>query len=349
MPKIKIGLLLQQEGAVGLWAPSGVACAKLAVHEINSAGGLLGQETEAVIVDLGNTPRSAVEAAKHAIEIEQVDAIVGMFPSYSRAIVSDAIDQRVPYIYTPQFEGHEYDPTVVTTGETTAELLAPSFAWLSERKRAQRYFLCGSDYVWPRVSFAEARRLIYSHGGRVMGEKLMTIGNHDYEPLLEAIRRSHSDVVVSYFLGAEAIHFNRAFAEAGLGRKMLRFSTAIEETILYGLDESATENLYVASAYFSTLRSRNNGAFLERYHTFYGGSPPPVNGFGESCYEGVQCVASLIQAAGTVHAGAVRHELGRTLQLRTARGNDSTPLAGGRQPIHMARVDGYDFTVLTSD
>ena len=348
MPPFRIALLLEREGACGLWAPSGVACTKLAVHELNMAGGVLGRETEAVIVDLGATPQSAVEAANFAIEVERVDAIVGMFPSYSRALVSAAIDRRVPYIYTPQYEGYESDQTVVTTGETTAELLAPSLAWLSEHKRAQRYFLCGSDYMWPRMSFAEARQSIRANGGRVTGEELLAIGNHDYDRLIDAIKRSHSDVVVSYFLGAEAIHFNRAFAQAGLAGKILRFSTAIEETIVYGLDENATEELYVSSAYFASLRSRNNGAFLERYHTTFGETPPPVNGFGESCYEGVHCLACLVEEAGIARTPDIRRAIGRTVQSRTARGNHASPVVGTRQPVHLARVEGYEFNVVTT-
>ncbi|PTW61364.1 amino acid/amide ABC transporter substrate-binding protein (HAAT family) [Breoghania corrubedonensis] len=348
MPPFKIALLLEQEGACGLWAPSGVACTRLAVHELNHAGGVLGRETEAVIVNLGSGARQAVEATNFAIEVEQVDAIVGMFPSYARALVSEVIDRRVPYIYTPQFEGYEADQSVVTTGETTAELLAPALAWLSEYKRARRHFLCGSDYIWPRMSFAEARHAIRDNGGTVTGEYLMSIGDRDYGRLLNAIRQSHSDMVVSYFLGEEAIHFNRAFAEAGLAGKMLRFSTAIEETIVYGLGEDATENLYVSSAYFSSLRSRNNGAFLERYHTTFGETPPPVNGFGESCYEGVHCLASLVEEAGVAQASEIRRAIGRTVQQRTARGNHVSPVVGARQQVHLARVDGYDFTVVTS-
>jgi len=108
---------------------------------------------------------------------------------------------------------------------------------------------------------------------------------------------------VSWLLGHEAVVFNRAFAAAGLASRILRFSTAIDETILYAIGETCTENLYVASAYFSSLRSRNNDAFLERYHSCFGDSPPPANGFGESLYEGVHCLAGLVAAASAVHHG----------------------------------------------
>ena len=65
---------------------------------------------------------------------------------------------------------------------------------------------------------------------------------------------------------------------------------------------SETENLYAASSYFASIRSRNNGAFLERYHTAFGDNPPPANAFGESCYEGIYSLAALIEEAGSLDA-----------------------------------------------
>jgi ABC-type branched-subunit amino acid transport system substrate-binding protein len=347
MVAVRIGLLIAQEGAAGLWAPSAEACAKLAILEINMAGGLFGKEVELLPINIGTSMASAAEAATMAVDVEHVSAIVGMFPSYARRPIARAIGDRVPFIYTPQFEGLSNESGVVTTGETSRELLGPAIRWLVEKKRGQRFFLCGSDYVWPRVSFATAKEFIRDAGGIVTGEVFTPLESHDFIDLLSTIRATNSDVVLPYFLGSDAIHFNRAFGETGMASKILRFSSAIDETILCGLNENATENLFVASAYFSTMRSHNNGAFLERYHNVYGESPPPANGFGQSCYEGIHCLASLAEAAHTMRPGEVHRAIGRTVQRRTARGNDRMPIAGGSHPIHVARVDGYNFTVLS--
>lgn len=348
MATIRIGLLAAQEGAAGLWAPSAIACANLAVSEINASGGIFGDEVELLPFNIGSTTRSAAEAAKLAVDIEGVNAIVGMFPSYARQPVASAIAERIPFIYTPQFEGLQNEPGVVTTGETSRELIAPAIQWLADKKNGRRFFLCGSDYIWPRSSFNIAKEMIRSVGGVVTGEVFLPLEHHDFDELLAAIRNTSSDVVLPYFLGSDSIHFNRAFSEAGMASRILRFSSAIDETILYGLDENATENLFVSSAYFATMKSHNNGAFLERYHNFYGDNPPPANGFGQSCYEGIYCLASLAEAAHTLRTGEVQGVVGRTCQRRTARGNDKMPLAGGRHPIHVARVDGFEFTVLTN-
>lgn len=236
---IKLGLLIPRSGVSGIWAPSAVACAQLATAELNEAGGVLGHHVALVPLDAGTTALSTAEAASDAVREQGIDAIVGMFASFCRRPVSQAINGRVPFIYTPQFEGFETDATVVTTGETSRELLAPALRLLSEGNRDRRYFLCGNDYMWPRASVAVAHAMIQEIGrGVVTGEMFLPLGSRDYDEILSRIAATRSDVVMPFFLGADAIHFNRAFCEAGLVSQATRFACAVDETIVYGTGEA---------------------------------------------------------------------------------------------------------------
>jgi ABC-type branched-subunit amino acid transport system substrate-binding protein len=181
----------------------------------------------------------------------------------------------------------------------------------------------------------------------VTGEIYLPVGRHDFDEIMERIKATRSDVVLPYFLGLDCIAFNRAFCAAGLSSRVLRFSSAIDETVAYGLDVHETENLYATSSYYASIRSRNNGAFLERYHTAFGDSPPPVNAFGESCYEGIYSLAALIEEAESLDARKLMRLYGRTFQQRTARGDQVRSVVGGRHPIYLAQVDGYDFSIVT--
>lgn len=62
MAAIRIGLLVPREGSAGLWAPSALACAGLAVHEINERDGLLRRPVELVTINAGSNAASAAEA-----------------------------------------------------------------------------------------------------------------------------------------------------------------------------------------------------------------------------------------------------------------------------------------------
>ncbi|MEH3120000.1 MAG: substrate-binding domain-containing protein [Methylorubrum populi] len=345
---LKLGLLVSREGPLGIWAPSCDASALLAVAELNAAGGLLGQPIELVVADAGPTHASAAEGAATLIDLDGVAAIVTMVESSARRVLLNRIGGRIPVVYTPQFEGGETDATALTIGETTAGLVARGLEWLMCHKRATRFYLIGSDYLWPRRSILLARLQIAARGGSVIGESIVPYGHENYERVVETIGRARPDVVIFWLAGHESIMFNRTFAARGLGSKILRFCTAVEETILYATGPDCTENLFVASSYFANLRSRNNDAFLERYHQAFGASPPPANGFGQSLYEGVHCLSGLAEAAGSLRPAELRRRVGQAAQHRTARGNEPR-IAAGRtsHPVHVAVADECDFRILT--
>nr|WP_234903588.1 ABC transporter substrate-binding protein [Agrobacterium vitis] len=165
---LKIGVLIPRSGPAGIWAPSCEASAILAASEINATGGLLGRDIELIVRDAGSTDRSAVEAAASAVSLDLVEAVVAMVPSSARQPIRHVVQGRIPFVYTPQFEGEEYHPGIITIGETAAELLNPAIEWLVQEKNASRFFLLGNDYIWPQRSMAEARRLISGSGGRVL-------------------------------------------------------------------------------------------------------------------------------------------------------------------------------------
>jgi ABC-type branched-subunit amino acid transport system substrate-binding protein len=344
-----MGLLIPREGPAGIWAPSCEASAILAVSELNAGGGILGRHIDLVIGDAGDTDASAATAAADVVGVNNAEVVVAMVTSSARTLVAKELHRRrVPFIYTPQFEGGELDPGVLAVGETTADLLPPGLSWLATEKRASRFFLLGNDYIWPIESIERAKRIIADMGGSVVGEAIVPFGIEDHEQLMARIARARPHVVVSWLLGHEAVIFNRAFTAAGLASRILRFSTAIDETILYAIGATCTENLYVASAYFSSLRSRNNDAFLERYHGCFGSSPPPANGFGESLYEGIHCLAGLVDAAQSLRPPDLGRKIGRAKQPRTARGFDTQVVAGTARPVHLAVAEGHDFRVIAA-
>ncbi|MFE3837978.1 substrate-binding domain-containing protein [Pseudogemmobacter sonorensis] len=345
-PRVRLGLMVAQDGSAGLWSPSAIASADLAVQELNLQGGILGREIELVTMDCGASGAIAAGNARDSLEIDGISAMIGMFPSYARADVAAAVGRRIPFLYTPQFEGGETRASVITTGETTAELLGLAVDWLVEHRRARRFFLCGSDYRWPRESFTVARRIISDCGGSVLGESFQHIGDHNYDLVLQAIADSAADTVVPMFLGLDAVAFNRAFAASGLARHVLRCAPGLDETILYGLSPEDTENLYSVAGYFASHRSANNGGWLERYHMRFGDNPPPANCYGQSAYEGIYALAALAEASGSLDPALVRRALGRTAPQRSARNGRATPAIGARPNLLLAEIDGYDIRIL---
>jgi urea transport system substrate-binding protein len=345
---MKIGILVARGGPAGLWAPSCDAGAMLAAAELNVAGGVHGRRVELVLADPGVTAAEAACAAANLVEIDQADAVVGMHLSDLRDPVRRQVAGRAPYVYTPPYEGGACGRNVLAIGGTDADMLRPAIAWLAEHRHATRFFLLGNDYVWPQKGSLTAARLVAAAGGRITGRDTIPFGATDHAPVLERIRRARPDVVITFLVGLEAAAFNRAFAAAGLARRMLRFCLAADETVLYATGADETENLYSASNYIGSASSPQTDRYRESHHDSFGSTAPATNVFGRSCYEGVHLVARLAQRSGTEGPAALaRHlsaltESGRFRQLLPGRPES------GRAPVHLVAADGLDFRVLTT-
>lgn len=345
---MKIGLLVSRSGPAGLWAPSCDAGAILAIAEINAAGGILGREATLVLADAGQTDAEAAETSRNLVDLDGADAIVGMHPSNVRSAIRASLSGRVPYIYTPQYEGGEHSPYLVTTGGTDDEVLGPAISWLSEKRQARRFFLVGNDYVWPHRAHAIANELVRSSGGAVVGRAIIPFGEGDHTSVLDTIRLAQPDVVVMALLGLEAATFNRAFAAAGFARKMLRLGLAIDESVLYAIGANQTENLYVSLNYFAHMHSAANDRFLEAYHDCFGEQSPPVNLSCQSCYEGVYFVANLARSIGRSDGAALARGVRRPIGRSTARSTLLKIPMGPKLRVHLAAADGIEFRTVAT-
>ena len=345
---MKVGLLVSRSGPAGLWAPPFDTGALLAAAELNAKGGVLGDGIELVIADAGITETEATVASGTLVDLDEVDAIVAMHPSNVRSAVTREVAGRVPYIYTPQYEGGERAPCTAAIGSTDEEMLRPSIRWLVDAKRAQRFFLVGNDYVWPRAAHQKATAIAHAAGASIVGECFMPFGIEDYAPVLSAIRRARPDVVVMTLLGVEAARFNRAFAQSRLAAGILRFGLGVDETVLYATGSDNAENLFTALNYVPSIRSAANDHFLELYHDGFGDAAPPAGVMHQFGYDGMHVVAGLASTVGKSDALSLARGLRGPISRSAARRTlPATPL-GTTPPVHLAAADGTAFRVISS-
>lgn len=343
--RLRVALLVPLSGPAGLWGPSCQTSALLAAREINAAGGVLGREMELIFSDAGRDPETVADETLDLVIEDGAEAVIGMHISAVRLALVRALRGRVPYVYTPVYEGGEQAPGVFLVGETPSLQLKPSIHWLAEQRHAQRWYLIGNDYVWPRVSHRAARRYVAASGGSIVGEDYVPFGCDDYEAALDKIRAARPDAVLVSMVGNDCITFNRAFADSGLAKHILRLSAATEENTLLGIGAEGAENLFFAAGYLAGLKTPENAAFLDQYYAAFGADAPVPNTIGESCYEGVRLYGELVGRAASLGVGA----LGRAsegLSYLGARGRTRMRGRHLRTDIYLAEADGLDFRIL---
>ncbi|MBP78050.1 MAG: hypothetical protein CL926_02115 [Deltaproteobacteria bacterium] len=341
----RIALLIPMCGSAGLWAPSCIACAQVAIDELNKADGIAGRQVQLIMVDTAIETNAPVEELINSlIETESVDAIVGMHISSMRQRLSKVVQGRIPYIYTPLYEGGENGKGIFAIGETPAQQLGPAMDHLQAIYRPKKWALIGNDYVWPRSSNAYAKTKIAALGSKLSYEKYLPFGQPNFYREIEEITASGSEAVLISLVGQDAVEFNRNFGALNAHEAMIRLSCAIEENALLASGSDGLKRLFSSSSYFASLQSEQNAAFKEKYYTLHGDRAPMLNALGQSTYEGIQFLKELIQTHGEGWAdfGMPRRAPLIYKSVRNAKfiSNDQKS-----SPIYLARADGVMYSV----
>lgn len=341
----RVALSIPLCGSAGIWAPSCISSAQVAVDEINQAGGIDGRKVQLIMLDAAEEAPEPVESViNDLIDLRAIDAIVGMHISAIRQRLSKVVNQRVPYVYTPLYEGGEATRGVFAIGEIPAEQLGPAMSQLQETYRPKKWALVGNDYVWPRSSHAFAKQKLRSLGAELAMERYLPFGSKSMPFLIEELEASGAEVVLLSLVGQDAVDFNRAFGRAGMHHKMVRLSCAIEENGLMASGPRNLDRLYAASSYFGVLSTDSNLAFKERYYALHGENAPVLNALGQSTYEGMHYLTALMNdhdqdwsVSSNQNPLPVRYKSGRRISGKASL---------NRAPVYLARADGMQFSII---
>ena len=126
-----------------------------ALDEVNQAGGVLGAPVKPVVADGRSEGPVFAREAERLIAEEKVCTVFGCWTSASRKTVKpifEAHDNLL--IYPVQFEGLETSPCILYMGAAPNQQILPALKWAMTSLHKKRFYLVGSDYVFPRAANA---------------------------------------------------------------------------------------------------------------------------------------------------------------------------------------------------
>ena len=345
MDSLTVSILVAMSGPSGLFGPSTRDCALLAAAEINQdMGGLLGSEINLEFIDVGQD---------NAVYIEQLDkhlsgdckAIIGTHDSAVRSAVSRHIRGKIPYIYTPPYEGDETGKGLFVLGETPYQQLSPVLPWFMKDKNVNTWYLVGNAYQWPYTTNWLARQFIGIIGGEVVGEEFLPFGSENFDHVLRQVEELCPDAVLITLVGSDSVDFNRAFAEKDLGDDIIRYGPLIEENTLLGIGGECSKGIYSSSGYFTCLETMDNRNFMDRYTAKFGGNAPMLNVVGQSCYDGLYFLARLAAKAKSLDVQKLA-AITEGFTFESPRGSMVIHNRHSTKTIYLAEADGIDFKTI---
>jgi urea transport system substrate-binding protein len=274
---IKVGILHSLSGTMAISETALKDTALMTIDQINAKGGVMGRPLEGVVVDPASNWPLFAEKARQLITQDKVAVVFGCWTSVSRKSVLPVFKELNHLLFYPvQYEGEELEKNVFYTGAAPNQQAIPATEYLMSKDggAAKRFFLLGTDYVYPRTTNKILRAFLKSKGvaEKDIEEIYTPFGHSDYQTIVANVKKfagGGKTCVISTINGDSNVPFYKELGNAGLKAKdvpVVAFSVGEEE--LRGVDTKPLVGHLAAWNYFMSIKNPTNEAFIKSYKDY---------------------------------------------------------------------------------
>jgi urea transport system substrate-binding protein len=305
-PEVKIGVLFSLSGTMAASEAPLVDAVRLAVEQANQSGGLDGAQIRMIVADCRSDADYCAQQAEHLITGEGVKALFGCWTSACRKAVRPVIERHHLLLSYPlQYEGLEESPDIFYTGAVPNQQIIPALMWALQNGH-RRFYLLGSDYVYPHTANLIARDVLRMNGGEVLAERYLHLGDEHVAAVVAEIARLKPDIILNTLNGDSNNHFFRAMRDAGISAADVPvISTSIGEVELAEIGPGLVAGDYAVWNYFQSIDTAVNRAFVAQFKQRFGRNrvlDDPM----EAAYVGVRMWVNAVREAGSTDIPLVK-------------------------------------------
>lgn len=307
---VKVGILHSLSGTMSISEVTVKNSEMMAIDEINAAGGVLGKQIKPVIEDGASDWPTFAEKARKLISEDKVATVFGGWTSASRKAMLPVFEELNGLLWYPvQYEGLESSPNIFYTGATTNQQIVPSVDYLLEQGK-KKFFLLGSDYVFPRTANKIIKAQLAAKGGEAVAEEYTPLGHTDYTTIIAKIKEAKPDVVYNTLNGDSNVAFFKQLKDAGITAKDLTtLSVSIAEEEVKGIGADFLAGHLVAWNYYQTTDTPENKTFVANFKAKYGADSVTSDPM-EAGYTAVYLWKAAVEKAGSFDVDAVKAAAG---------------------------------------
>ncbi len=317
--EVKIGILHSLSGTMAISETSLKDVVLMAVDEINAGGGVLGKTLVPAIVDPASDWPLFAEKAKELITKEKVAVTFGCWTSVSRKSVLPVFEEYNQLLFYPvQYEGEEQSLNVFYTGASPNEQLVPAAEYMMTEMGSKRFYLLGTDYVFPRTANKVLKAFLKSKGvpDENIVEEYTPFHHQDYQTIVSNVKKFASAgnaCILSTINGDSNVPFYKEFANQGLTAEdcpIMAFSVAEDE--LRAMDVPPLVGHLAAWNYYQSIDTPENKKFVQAFKDFCeknklpGGKDRVTDDPIEAAYFGVYVWKTAVEKAGSFDVDKVR-------------------------------------------
>ena len=226
---IKVGFIHSMSGAMSMYGISSEAGAKIAVMEVNKAGGVLGRELKLITRDDKLSAETGLREAKDLVLTEDVDFLMGTISSAVALAVSSYAEKAkkifiVNIAQSSQITEEKWNPYVfrINTNAVPYWGYAPAIA-AAKTWKPKKIISLGFDYECGKNSLAafKEKYLALVPDAKIIDELWAPLGTTDFTAHISKIANSGADALfLACIYGGGEIAFTKQAYAFGLYDKM---------------------------------------------------------------------------------------------------------------------------------
>jgi branched-chain amino acid transport system substrate-binding protein len=340
---IKIAMVNTMTGAAALYGLAGIEGAKIAVAELNAAGGLLGRKIEMIVRDDGAKPDVGAREIRDVILREEVAMVLGPVSSGVLLAMSEVAKENKTILmaHTSNTErafverGHRYIFSVVPNTFIEGSAMGQYMA----KRPYKKYMIIGPGYEFGFIQAEAFERRLKEHkkDAEIIGKLWPKLGETDFTSYITAIIAAKPDAVYSNLFGSDLIAFTKQAKGYDFFKKF-PFAALYDVDTLQGLGKDAVVGVIgYERGPFHVIRklapSQRFEEFVKKYRAATNKWPST---WAINAYDGVMAWAKAVKKANAVETERVVDAL-EGLELDSLRG----PGRYIRKVDHQASVGSY--------
>jgi branched-chain amino acid transport system substrate-binding protein len=331
--KIRVGLLFGLTGAASPIGPLQLDGAKLAIKEINAAGGvkLEGKRVpiEFFVKDDESKPDIAIRRFREMIDENKVNVIVGQtFAPISAALNKEV--KKTPIAYFPvnvvaatMFEKNEMAETTFAIHGSAYSAGYAGASYIVDKLGYKKIIFFGPAYAFGRDQWAGAKAAFDKRGVKVEYVE-SPVGTSDYTSYLLKIGEKKPDIVMLAHWGVDAINVLKQTYETGLKKKSKIWFDWMTNAFGSGVPPEALEGVYSLMSWYYDMKGfqdaaivKASDAFARKFQAEYKYPPDP---YSAMAYEGVMEAVRAMELAQSTDGKAMAKALMASPKFESMKG-----------------------------
>ena len=285
----KIGLLTPVTGRLAEDGVESVRGAKLAIKEINSAGGINGYKLKLLVGDIKDRAPASVLSAVEYLLAQGVDCFIGSTTSTNNFEINNIAEKNIPYILSTEPNETrdiiEPNPEKYPTIWSIAPLLVgyetepPRIIekWITEGKfdpRDRKFAVISNDTPYAiNISTGMKKDLIEKYGWTCVLDEMVPLTDIlDWRPILAKLRISKPSFILNtdWVVGNASIFMKQFYEEPFNALILIQYAPVLQEFINLTKEYSTGVLYTLIGGTINSPKATMSVDILKRYEKEYG-------------------------------------------------------------------------------